>query len=562
MGASFLIKLPKNMFPKIINIVLSVLFITLCFNCSSSSANNTTDPNPEPKKIKNKVLIIGIDGCRPDGITASNTPNLDGLMANATYSLDARCLFTTSSGPGWTSMLSGVWQDKHGVVNNAYTGSNFTGYPHFFKHIEDHNPENRTVSIVQWNPINDHMAQLDADVVINSDTDEAVKNAVANELANNDPTALFVQLSNVDFAGHRTGFTPDNQDYIDAIETVDSQVGAMISALKLRKTYDDENWLILLSTDHGGLGTSHGGPSDEERTIFVIASGDNIPNKKIEKTTSEVTVPPAINCLNSTTELAFNDTVIQVPHHDDYNFGTSNDFSLECRIRSKIPGDVGVIAKKNWSSGINKGFVFSFLPSNSNFKVNIGDGTNRVDVNAGEITDNQWHTISATFDRDGELKVYVDGVLKSSASITSIGDINNNLPFTMGADGNLNWKYKGFLAEVRLFNTILTENDIDDWKCKTVDNTHPKHSNLIGHWKITEGTDSVIHDSSAKGHDGTLTNGVWKDATISTVETINNYDETPRTVDVAVTALNHLCIPIQTSWDLEGKSLLNTNCSN
>ena len=220
------------MFLKKINLVSSILLISLCFNCSSSSTDTIPDPNPEPEAIVNKVLIIGIDGCRPDGITAANTPNLDALMANATYSLDARCLFTTSSGPGWTSMLSGVWQDKHGVVNNAYTGSNFTSYPHFFKRIEDSNPENRTVSIVQWNPINDNMAKFEADIIINSDTDDDVKNAVANELVNNNPTALFVQLSNVDFAGHGTGFTPSNPNYINAIETVDSQIGAMLSALK------------------------------------------------------------------------------------------------------------------------------------------------------------------------------------------------------------------------------------------------------------------------------------------------------------------------------------------
>lgn len=545
------------MFPRI----LTLLSIALCFGCNGTSSNDDTE-SPMPKEIVNKVLVIGIDGCRPDGITVANTPNLDALIANATYSLDARCLFTTSSGPGWTSMLSGVWQDKHGVVDNSYNGNNFAGYPHFFKYIERSNPNNRTVSIVQWNPINDHMATLEADVVINSDTDEDAKNAVANELVNNNPTALFVQLSNVDFAGHATGFTPDNPNYIDAIETVDTQVGAIISSLKLRKTYYDENWLILVSTDHGGLGTSHGGPSDEERNIFVIASGDKIPNKEIKKTTSQVTVPPADNCLGSTTELAFEDTVIKVPHNDDLNFGANQDFSVECRIRSKTPGDVGVLAKKDWTSGLNKGFVFSFNTGNNNFKVNIGDGTNRVDVDAGEITDNEWHTVSATFDRDGDLKVYVDGELKNSTSIVSIGNIDNALPFTLGADGNLNWKYNGFLAEVRLYNTLLDASEINSWKCKALDNTHPKYASVLGHWKLTDGSGTVIDDSSANNYDGDLTNGNWKDATISTTETVSNYDNTPRTVDVAVTALSHLCIPIESNWSLEGDSIIDSDCTN
>ena len=540
--------------------LVEIVLLQLLVGCSSHSSEDTTKPPLIDVKI-NKVLIIGIDGCRPDGITAASTPNLDALMVNATYSLDARCLFTTSSGPGWTSMLSGVWQDKHNVTNNSYNGNNFVDYPHFFKRVEDANSDYRTVSIVQWNPINDHMASLQADVVINSDTDEDVKNAVANELTNNDPTVLFVQLSNVDFAGHGTGFTPNNPNYIDAIETVDTQIGSMISSLKNRDSYNKENWLILLSTDHGGLGTTHGGPSDEERTIFVIASGDNIPNKEIKAVTEQITIPPANNCLDSDDELWFDDAYAQVLHNSNFNFGASKDFSLECRIRSKIPEDVGLVGKKDWSSGLNKGFVFSFQPSNSNLKVNVGDGSNRIDVNAGEITDNEWHTVSATFDRDGLLKVYVDGEMKNSASMSSIGDIDNGLPFTIGADGNFNWKYKGYIAEVRLFDTLLDESDIDGWTCKILDNTHSKYSNLVGHWKLTEGSGTVIADSSPNSYNGTLTNAEWKDANVSIVETIKKFDDTPRTVDVAVTALNHLCIPIEASWNLEGNSIIDSDCS-
>ena len=541
---------------------IAILFLLSLFGCSSDSkSDDGSITPPTDNTIINRVLIIGIDGCRPDAILAADTPNMDKLMANATYSLDARCLFTTSSGPGWTSMLSGVWQDKHGVQDNSYSGSSFINYPHFFKHIEDVDSENRTVSIVQWNPINDNMASRDADEVINGETDENVKSHVVHELSNNNPTALFVQLSNVDFAGHATGFTPNNPDYIGAIETVDTQIGTIVAAVKARKNYNKENWLILLSTDHGGLGTTHGGPSDEERTIFVIASGDNVPNKKIEATTEEVTVPPADNCLNSSDELWFNDAYAQVPHNANFNFGDGQDFSLECRVRSTVPGDVGLVGKKNWNSGVNKGFVFSFLPSNKNFKVNVGDGINRIDVNAGEITDNKWHTLSATFDRDGLLKVYVDGQLKGSASMTSIGNIDNDLPFTIGADGNFNWKFRGYVAEVRLFDTLLEESDIDTWKCKVLDNTHPKYANIVGHWKLTEGSGTDILDSSSNGHDGILTNGQWRDATASIVETVKNYEATPRTVDVAVTALNHLCIPLQESWDLEGKSIVETKCS-
>ena len=69
--------------------------------------------------------------------------------------------------------------------------------------------------------------------------------------------------------------------YIEAIEEKDTQVGQMVDALKSRKNYANEDWLIMVSTDHGGLGTSHGGPSEEERTIFIVANGERVKHQII-----------------------------------------------------------------------------------------------------------------------------------------------------------------------------------------------------------------------------------------------------------------------------------------
>jgi len=546
--------------PKI-SVFLAIGFaITLLGACASDEKDKVESEVGNGKEPK--LLIIGIDGCRPDGISAAYTPNLDDLMANGTYSLDARNTGITSSGPGWSSMLTGVWQDKHKVVDNSFSGSNFTRYPHFFKRIEESDPENRTVSVSQWHPINDQIAKGFVDVARNTeDLSEDVKNKAVAELGVQSLTALFVHFDDVDHAGHGSGFDPENPKYLQAIETVDKAIGEVIQAMKSRSNYENEDWAILVSTDHGGIGTSHGGDTDEERTIFMIVSGDNIPHKEISKTTTEVTVPPANNCLNSDTELYFESNgLVSVPHNASYSFGTAQDFSIECRIRGKVPADVAIIAKKDWDSGLLPGYVFSFNPGTKNFKVNVGDGTNRVDVEAGQITDNEWHTLSATFDRDGQLKVYVDGTLKNSADMSSIGNMDNTFPFTIGADGNSSYKYKGYLSEVRVFNGLLQAETIEAWKCKILDDTHPMAANIKGHWKLTEGAGTVISDAGPIAAHGTLSGGQWRDATITTIERVSNYEDTPRTVDLAATALKHLCIPIDPNWGLEGNSLLDFSC--
>ena len=83
-----------------------------------------------------KVLIIGIDGTRPDAIQAATTPGLDDLIANGIYSPDALNDDITISGPGWSAILCGVWSNKHLVTGNNFTPNNYATYPHIDDHRE------------------------------------------------------------------------------------------------------------------------------------------------------------------------------------------------------------------------------------------------------------------------------------------------------------------------------------------------------------------------------------------------------------------------------------------
>lgn len=110
-----------------------LLFILLLTNCSK---NDIEKENSTETRQYKKVLIIGIDGCLPEAIKVAKTPSLDKLMDNGTFSLDALNIKTTMSGPAWSSIFTGVWEEKHGVTNNSFEGSNFSAYPHFFKYIK------------------------------------------------------------------------------------------------------------------------------------------------------------------------------------------------------------------------------------------------------------------------------------------------------------------------------------------------------------------------------------------------------------------------------------------
>lgn len=242
----------------------------------------------EPVK---KVLYVGIDGARFDAIESAATPHLDELIKQGTHStacqiVNERCRESdTISGPGWSSILTGVWADKHGVMNNSFRGRNYEAYPHFFARLKQARPAVKTVSLVTWQPIHEHIVSA-ADVSMSYEEkahgpldydryDTAATDRGVQELATGDPDVLFLYLGQVDSAGHAKGFHPSVPDYIAAIERVDKLVGRALTAIQQRTSYAKEDWLIVVTSDHGGKGTGHGGGRDVPEIVnsFLIVSG-------------------------------------------------------------------------------------------------------------------------------------------------------------------------------------------------------------------------------------------------------------------------------------------------
>ena len=234
-----------------------------------------------------KVLVIGRDGVRVDILAEADTPNIDALIVNGTFSDEAKTGFPTVNGPGWSSMLTAVWPDKHGVKSNDFTDNYYGTYPDFLTRLEQVDSTFRTFAVVDWLPLGTGASggpllsrQIDVLRVFNGDeigypvADSLSVAAAVEQLTTGDPDALFVYLGTIDVVGHATSSL--SPEYRAAIEVADKQVGELIQAILARPTYDQEDWLILMSTDHGRRDDGgHGGRSPNERTIFYLASGES-----------------------------------------------------------------------------------------------------------------------------------------------------------------------------------------------------------------------------------------------------------------------------------------------
>lgn len=266
-----------------------------------------------------RVLFIGIDGCRADAMVAAvergMAPQMKALSEDASGLFTLKCYAggelgtathqPTVSGPGWTSLLTGVWMDRHGVKDNRFIGGRMQSYSHFMRHLKEMNPRAFCASFADWPPIHDFIADgsrvdgkefLDVKFtcvpdakrhfIDNPEKDIEVRDEALKTLRTQNPDAMFVYFGQVDEFGHgavdsRANFSPDSTLYLNAISHVDSHVGELIRAMRARPKFGEEDWLVLITTDHGGRGNSHGGASDAERNIWLVAHGSKLPREKL-----------------------------------------------------------------------------------------------------------------------------------------------------------------------------------------------------------------------------------------------------------------------------------------
>src|SRR5271170_3446393 len=70
------------------------------------------------------VLIISIDGLRPDAVTQADQhglkiPNLRRMMAEGAYAEGVTGVTPTITYPSHTTLITGVWPAQHGILGNT-----------------------------------------------------------------------------------------------------------------------------------------------------------------------------------------------------------------------------------------------------------------------------------------------------------------------------------------------------------------------------------------------------------------------------------------------------------
>ena len=248
---------------------------------STPTETATQPPTPTPTFAPpaRRVIILSIDGLRPDAILPAPMPNLTGLMLGGAFSLGAQTVYPSVTLVSHSSMLTGLCPAKHGVDWNDYIPSR--GYAQGIDLFDlAHAAGLRTYIYAGKEKLQQvtEPSSLDKFVYVN-DRDLVLAERLIAEFPQ-DFGVLFIHFPLVDGMGHEYGWLSPEQ--LSVIRRADEALGLLLAELDARNLRNET--LMIVSSDHGGHGTSHGGSSPEDMTIPWIASGPGITSKTLTTT--------------------------------------------------------------------------------------------------------------------------------------------------------------------------------------------------------------------------------------------------------------------------------------
>ena len=233
---------------------------------------------PEKETNGNKVLLISVDGLRPDAL--ANTDYLDILKGMGAYTTLAQTIYPSKTMPAHMSMFHSVTPNMHGMnTNNVYApsgdlGNGITevlasqGYTmamffdwenmQYLTKVENNVERN----YIQWYKGSGERYHERSTIELT--------NAILDHIENDPTDFTYLYFGMTDQMGHDHNWL--SSEYYIAINHIFSNI------LKILEAVSDE-YTVIITTDHGGggnLGANEHGSSaavDMTTPVFIIGDG-------------------------------------------------------------------------------------------------------------------------------------------------------------------------------------------------------------------------------------------------------------------------------------------------
>lgn len=236
-----------------------------------------------------KVILMSIDGMRPDGLMQCGSDAVAWLKERATYTFDAQTVLPSVTLPCHMSLFYGVAPTRHGILSNTFVPQVHTVTGLFEKIAA---MGGVSASFIGWEPMRDvcpagkskYMIYINAYEAESADT--LLTDAALRLIGERKPDFVYLyQVDTDEKGGHDNGWM--SAEYLRRVRI------AIENAKRVVETYGDD-YTVIITADHGGHDRMHGTDRAEDTTIPMFFIGEEFARGKELHGVSILDIAPTI----------------------------------------------------------------------------------------------------------------------------------------------------------------------------------------------------------------------------------------------------------------------------
>lgn len=558
-------------------------------SCNDSVENLLTQEYPAPsvtKENKGKVLWIVLDGANGEAVRQTyiqrKAENIRGMLTNAFYSFDGLAdtedRLTTDS-IAWNNLMIAS-SSKENIKNGQSVLSLMKS-------------QGKSTALFANDEKLHTKYEQQSDAHFCGDDGEVTDKAVASLSADETKDFTIVELGGVKAAGEEHGYFDESNntatpELIQAIHVADTRVGIIMKALKARKNYAAENWLVMVTSNDGGIKDWDADNVYDrlDRKTFTVMYNQNVVSTMYQRPSANDAIKYEYYTLRyngvGDTECA----TVNDPSLFNFTYDSSADdehitnytvqfmyIDLSFNTSNKSETLVSKAMQRNPKSG--QGWSIERLYNR--VRSIVGGTKVSADKVVADLNNKIWNVVTVVYDYKLQKQfIYVNGVLSVSETLKVDGGCKDVVPLTIGKIMNSpsTAKRPFYINNLQIYDVALPA----DWIAKNYKMAHIDKKvdsfkywdNLIGYWpgdREEEYNGSVLHDYSKYGSkngginsgksDMTITNPTWvagasAEKNISPFISDSYYQKVINTKDLTYQSLQWMGISIDSDWKLSG----------
>lgn len=470
------------------------------YDTPESIAGGIEDTAASKKSVKRYVLWVNIDGAVGSvvkrEVERGALPVMQKMLEHSKYVwtgvaddhallTEGREAYNEEDPLTWATMLTGINSRMHRIKDYSYTPDFMIGdaavtyAKTIVQYVSDKEPNLLMSCVSPWPNLNRYVGGMQS--VITSSSDEETLEVLRGQLEKGNNQLTLAAFKGVLEAGKSGGFVSENTSYLNALKLIDTGLGQLLATIEARKDAYYEDWLVCVTSNHGGTPDGHyGGNTDQERDIFGIFYYPHYTSYEMK---GEIVWAAYFS--KEDWAAAEDSTAL-------YGIGPNRQLAVEINMRN-IPTAQQSYHGNNWDRFVGKG-KWGVFRQREKVKIYISGG-NALEREINAFNDARWHSFyTGLGPMSSGGRMYImsyDGQRMLYDETQNMGVEDDSTALEVGHSG-INF----YAGTVRLWDTFLKDEEINEYMNYWVlPDEVSQRGHLIGEWRFSPDelkSDSII----------------------------------------------------------------------